>query len=61
MNIRYPVEINIHGELVDSNGTVLARDVEEGSLREVFINLKDDFKTYCNDSIDADDEIKIVG
>lgn len=61
MNIRYPVEINIHGELVDANGTLLAKDVEEGALREVFSNLKDDFETYCNDSIDSDDEIKIVG
>lgn len=61
MNIRYPVEINIHGELVDANGTVLARDVEEGSLREVFTDLKDDFKTFCMGSIYSHDEIKIVG
>lgn len=35
MNIRYPVEINIHGELIDANGTVLARDVVTGALQEV--------------------------
>jgi len=35
MNIRYPVEINIHGELVDSNGVVLAKDVVTGALQEV--------------------------
>jgi len=35
MNIRYPVEINLHGELVDQNGVVLARDVVVGALEEV--------------------------
>lgn len=39
MNIRYPVEINIHGELVDANGTVLAKDVVFGALETVFKEL----------------------
>lgn len=39
MNIKYPVEINIHGELVDGNGIVLAKDVVTGALADVFIKL----------------------
>lgn len=35
MSIRYPVEINIHGELVDANGTVFAKDVVTGALEDV--------------------------
>lgn len=39
MNIKYPVEINIHGELVDANGTVLAKDVVAGALQDVIAKI----------------------
>lgn len=48
MNIMYPVEINIHGELVDANGTVLAKDVVSGALEDV---LKEIMSTKKSDVV----------
>ena len=48
MNIRYPVEINIHGELVDANGVVLAKDVVTGALEDV---LKEIMSTKKSDVV----------
>lgn len=45
MNIKYPVEINIHGELVDATGVVLAVNVVDGALEEVMVKILDNKKT----------------
>lgn len=47
MNIRYPVEINIQGELVDVNGTVLAKDVVSGALEDVLKEIMSTKKSHA--------------
>lgn len=45
MNIKYPVEINLHGELVDAAGVVLAVNIVDGALEEIMMNIIDNKKT----------------